>query len=97
MDHDRASDHQPEGNRHQYQTHAPLTQVDFLDIEHADRSLWREPQLSVTDSSEAWTAIPAADSLCVTMSREIAKQCATNVGACEVLMTRLRDKATFFC
>jgi hypothetical protein len=59
--------------------------------------LWREAQLSVTDSCQAWTVIPSPDSLCVTMSREIAKQWAANVGVRaslhvgrSVLMTRLR-------
>jgi hypothetical protein len=74
LDNNRTGNHQTEENRHHYWRDEPLMQLDFLDGGHTDRPLCGgSTGLSVTDSSQGWTVITAADALFCTMSREIAK------------------------
>jgi hypothetical protein len=79
LDNDRAGTHQTEENRHDHWRDDPPMQFEFLDGGHTDRPhCGGSTGLSVTDSSQGWTVITAADALSCTMSREIAKAMAVS-------------------
>lgn len=71
-------------------------QFEFWDGGHTDLPLCGgSTGLSVTDSSQGWTVITAADALSCTMSREIAKAMA--VSTASTIATAHREKLAIGC